>query len=137
MKTILLIDDDDDDQFLFKEAIEFINPALQFSIAANGKIAVEKLKASTSLPDLIFLDLNMPFMNGFEFLEEIKKDDQLKKIPIGIFSTSNIAGDIRLAKQLGARFVLTKPSDFRVLCIKLQQLLSSDFSNGQYISIIV
>jgi CheY-like chemotaxis protein len=135
MNKILLIDDDEDDQFMFKEVIESINPTLQCETATNGKIALDKLKVSASLPDIIFLDLNMPVMNGLEFLIQIKKENVLSKIPVCIFTTSSILRDKELIKEFGAQFFLTKPNDFQVLRKKLQQILSADFSTDEYISI--
>jgi len=135
MNKVFLIEDDEDDQLLFKEAIESINPSLHCDTATNGKIALDKLKATTSLPDIIFLDLNMPVMNGFDFLIQIKKENELNKIPVGIFTTSNIFREKELTKKFGAQFFLTKPADFQVLRKKLQQILSADFSTDEYISI--
>jgi len=135
MNKIFLIDDDEDDQFMFKEVIESINPTLQCETATNGKIALDKLKVSASLPDIIFLDLNMPVMNGLEFLIQIKKEKVLSKIPVCIFTTSSILRDKELIKEFGAQFFLTKPNDFQVLRKKLQQILSADFSTDEYISI--
>ena len=135
MNKLLLIDDDEDDHFFFKDSIESINPTLHCETATNGKIALNKLKASASLPDLIFFDLNMPVMNGFEFLTQFKKENALNKVPVGIFSTSNSIRDKELAKDLGAIFFLTKPNDLKILQKKLQQILSADFSTGEYIII--
>lgn len=135
MNKVFLIDDDEDDQFFFKDAIELINPVLQCDTATNGKIALDKLKLSTSLPDIIFVDLNMPVMNGFDFLIQINKEKVLNKIPVGIFTTSNIVRDKELAKEFGARFFLTKPADFQILCKKIRQILSVDFSTVEYLSI--
>ena len=135
MNKIFLIDDDVDDQFFFKEVIESISPTLHCDTAPNGKIALDKLKASASLPHIIFLDLNMPVMNGFDFLSQIKKENPLSKIPVCIFTTSNVPRDKELAKELGAQFFLTKPTDFQTLQKKLQQILSADFSSEEYISI--
>ena len=135
MKKILLIDDDLDDQFFLKEVLDSINPTLHCETATNGKIALDKLKESASLPDIIFLDFNMPVINGFDFLIQIKKENQLNKIPIGIFTTSNNLRDKELTKEFGAQFFLTKPNDFHVLRKKLQQILSADFSTNEYISI--
>lgn len=135
MTKILLIDDDEDDQLFFKEALELINPLLQCETAGNGKIALELLKSSDSLPDLIFLDLNMPVMNGLEFLNHKNKDTKINKIPLGIFTTSNIIEDIELTKKLGVKFFMTKPSDFKILYMKLQQLLTVDFTTEEFISI--
>ena len=115
MNNLLLIDDDEDDQFFFKDVLESINPNLHCATAINGKIALDKLKANTALPDLIFLDLNMPVMNGFEFLTQFKKENALNKVPVGIFGTSNSIRDKELAKALKARVFLTKPSDLMIL----------------------
>ncbi len=90
MNWKFLVNDDVDDQFLSREVIESINPTQHCDTTTNGKIALVKLKASASLPDIIFLDLNMPVMNGFDFLIQIKKENALSKIPVGIFTTSNI-----------------------------------------------
>jgi CheY-like chemotaxis protein len=135
MNKLFLIDDDEDDHLFFKDALKAINPKLDFEIATNGKIALDQLKASKILPDLIFLDLNMPIMNGFDFLVQIRKDDRLNKIPIGIFSTSSVVRDKELTKDLGARFYITKPSDFKTLCIKIRKILESDFNSEEYIAI--
>jgi len=135
MNKIFLIDDDEDDQLLFKQATESINPMLQYDTATNGKIALDKLKSSPSLPDIIFLDLNMPVMNGLEFLIQIKKENALSKIPVGIFTTSDVLRDKELTKEFGAQFFLTKPNDFQVLRKKLEQVLSGDFATNEYISI--
>ncbi len=135
MKKILLIDDDEDDQLMFKEVIESINPTLPCETAMNGKIALDKLKVWASLPYIIFLDLNMPVMNGFEFLIQIKKEKTLSQIPVCIFTTSNIPRDKDLAKEFGAICFLTKPNDFQVLRQQLQQILTADFSTNEYLSI--
>ena len=135
MNKILLIDDDEDDQFMFKEVIESINPTLQCETATNGKIALDKLKAIPFLPDIIFLDLNMPIMNGYDFLIQLKKEKKLTKIPVCIFTTSNILRDKELTKELGAKSFLTKPNDFRLLRNQLQQILSTNFLTGEYLSL--
>lgn len=135
MNKIFLIDDDEDDQFMFKEVLDSINPSLHFDTATNGKMALDKLKVSASLPDIIFLDLNMPIMNGFDFLVHIKKENTLNKIPVCIFTTSNILRDKELTKEFGAKCFLTKPNEFQVLRKQLQQILSANFSTHEYISI--
>lgn len=134
MNKIFLIDEDD--QVIFKKALKLINPLPQCHTATNGKIAFDKLKATTSLPDIIFLDLNMPIMNGWEFLIQVRKEVGLNRIPVGIFTTSNIVRDEELAKELGGRFFLTKPNDFQTLLKKLQQILSAEFSINEYVSFI-
>ena len=90
---------------------------------------------ATKLPDVVFLDLNMPVMNGFDFLIQIKKENGLNKIPVGIFSTSSILREKELTKEMGAQFFLTKPNDFQELRKKIEQIISSDFSTIQYLSL--
>jgi len=135
MNNIFLIDDDEDDHFLFKAALESINPAMLCQTAINGKIGLEKLRNSDVLPDIIFIDLNMPAMSGLDFLVQIKKEEKLSHLPVGIFSTSNLMRDNEMAKKFGARFFFTKPNDFQEFCKKLQQILFTDFSAGKYLSI--
>lgn len=135
MNKIFLIDDDEDDQLMFKEVIESINPAIHFETATNGKIALDKLKLSSFVPDIIFLDLNMPVMNGYDFLIHIKKETAFNKIPVCIFTTSNILRDKELTKGFGARFYLTKPNDFLVLRKQLKQILSANLLTEEVISI--
>ncbi len=123
MKKLLLIDDDEDDQFLFKMAIKSIFPTFTCEVTDNGRMALDLLKRETELPDLIFLDLNMPIMNGFDFLAHIKKEEELSKIPIGVFTTSTNSRDQERTMQYGANFFLTKASDFQVLCEKLRDII--------------
>ena len=136
LNSILLIDDDEDDHLYFKDAINSINPCLTIDTATNGKDAFDRLKESKTLPDIIFLDLNMPVMNGYEFLVYIKKEKKLCDIPLGIYSTSNSSRDSMLTKEFGAIFFLTKPKDFGVLCNKLKQILEADHSKGDYITLV-
>ncbi|MEP0712030.1 response regulator [Algoriphagus sp.] len=123
MKKLLLIDDDEDDQFLFKMAIKSLFPTFSCDVSHDGSHALALLKEGKDLPDLIFVDLNMPIMNGFDFLVHIKKEQQLNKIPIGVFTTSINARDQERTMQQGASFFLTKPSDFQVLCDKLRDVI--------------
>jgi CheY-like chemotaxis protein len=119
-KIILLIDDDLDDHELFNEAISEINPGYIRKMAMNGEEALNLLRTEDNLPDLIFLDLNMPRLNGKNCLAEIKKDDRLKNIPVIIFSTSSSPKDIEETRQLGAVGFFTKPSNFLELRENLQ-----------------
>jgi DNA-binding response OmpR family regulator len=112
---ILLVDDDADDQELFMEALNEVDASINCIISSNGLDALKVLNDSLSLPDYIFLDLNMPRLNGKGFLTEVKKNKNLSSIPIIIYSTSKNEVDVRETKQLGASFFLTKPHKFSEL----------------------
>lgn len=120
-KNILQIDDDYDDCNFFLEALEEVSAAAYTAIH-NPVHALQKLINNEIRPDLIFLDINMPFMNGMEVLTEIKKRELIKNIPIIIFSTS-IPLDIKTKiRDLGAIDFYTKPNDFKVLKNLLKNL---------------
>lgn len=110
-KNILLIDDDYDDQEIFVMALEEISDSVKCIALTDAQNALELLEKKELTPDVIFLDLNMPVMNGQQFLVEIKKKEELKKIPIIIFSTSFHQATIELTKLLGAKDFITKPSN--------------------------
>ena len=124
-KKILLVDDDKDDQLFFVEALKELQPSLACGIANNGVEAIEHLEKVPPPPILIFLDLNMPLMNGFECLEQLKKANDYKEIPVIIFTTSNHPVDMERTISMGAKVFLTKPPDFNVLKNKLHNILQT------------
>lgn len=126
-RKVFLVDDDEDDQLFFMDALKEIDPSIQCSVAKNGKEALNLLKELTILPDVIFLDLNMPFMNGFECLKVLKTEIKLSIIPIVIFTTSNDPRDVQLTHRLGAEVFLSKPNDFNQLKQKLEHILKINF----------
>lgn len=110
-KTCFLIDDDIDDQEIFALVLKSVNPSIACVVANDGIEAVSKLtKEETFNPDYIFLDLNMPRMDGKECLQEIKKIDRLKETPVIIYSTSSEQKDIIETRKLGASDYLEKQS---------------------------
>lgn len=112
--NILQIDDDSDDCELFMEALESVSMATYTAIHDPVE-ALRKLMQGEISPDVIFLDLNMPLMSGLEFLNEIKKEEGLKEIPIIIFSTSQLDDIIREAIAHGADDFISKPNNFNDL----------------------
>jgi CheY-like chemotaxis protein len=125
---ILLIDDDKDDQLFFVDALGEIAAHLGCTIANNGMEGLEYLHSPAPLPAIIFLDLNMPYMNGFECLSAIKSDSSYTDIPVIIFTTSNNARDCEKSLQMGAATFMTKPCDFGELKENIQHILQSHFS---------
>jgi CheY-like chemotaxis protein len=115
-KIFLIVDDDDDDRDFFCEAVIEIDPSAKCETARNGEHALAKLRNGIKqLPDFIFLDINMPRMDGWQCLTELKGEKKLENIPVIIISTSSSQNDIDKAQQLGAFYFLTKPSNFEKL----------------------
>ena len=115
-KKILIIDDDSDDRELFREALEAIDPAVGFNFTADAEDALNKLKAGAmALPDIIFLDINLPGMSGWQCLTELKNIDTLRQIPVMMYSTSNHRRDKEIAVDLGAVCLITKPMTYKRL----------------------
>lgn len=132
-RTFLLVDDDPDDTFLFGEVLHDIDPSIVFLTAANGQEALDMLKSTTSLPDLIFLDLNMPRCNGFDILKNLK-GSELKEVPVVIFTTSRNQLHIDKAYQQGAALYLPKPFSYSALEGALKALLALDWNHPDSIT---
>jgi CheY-like chemotaxis protein len=111
-KNIFLVEDDEDDQQFFIEAIKEIDESICIYMAKNGREALDQLNNINPLPDVIFMDINMPLMNGFECLTLLRKHVRLKTIPVVILTTSNNHAEAEVARALGAIFFLSKPSNF-------------------------
>jgi CheY-like chemotaxis protein len=111
-KHILLIDDDDDDQEIFLSAMEELEFSVMCTVLSSAESALSKLETKQTIADLIFLDLNMPIMNGKQFLKEIMKNEELRHIPVIVFSTSSQQETIQETKKLGAHDFITKPTKF-------------------------
>lgn len=124
-QLLFLVDDDIDDHEIFKSALAKVDEDLALLTATNGYEALNLLSTASTLPDYIFVDLNMPRMGGLQFLKEIKQTETLKNIPVIIYSTSSNPSDIDKTKQLGAVSFVTKPSRFSDLCNILQSLITS------------
>ena len=109
---LLIVDDDEEDTDLFIEAVEEVDEGIACNTAKNGLAALEWLRDSRhTLPDLIFLDISMPLLNGKKCLEEIKRDDRLKEIPVIIYTTSRDVEESKLLKEMGAFHFISKPAN--------------------------
>lgn len=120
---ILLIDDDKDDQILFREAISRISSDFQCVFADNGIAGLNELKSAEPLPDVVFLDVNMPLMDGRETLRAIRNDLALKDLTVIIYSTSNSEQEIAWFLERNARYVV-KPNNFERLAKMLSEVLN-------------
>ncbi|MWB95538.1 response regulator [Flavobacterium sp. GA093] len=122
---ILLADDDEDDRLFFKDAFEEVRVQTQVEFAFDGMQLMEHLQQpDVILPDVLFLDLNMPKKSGKECLAEIKQDQRLKNIIIAIYSTSSSEEDIEDTFVQGANIYIKKPSDFNDLKKIINEVLT-------------
>ena len=122
-KNIFLVEDDEDDQQFFQEAITDIDNTICLKLAVNGLDALNKLGSMSILPDLIFMDINMPLMNGLDCLVKLKSNAQFKNIPVVILSTSpSFYGDRQTAIQMANSF-FSKPSNSDVLKKNIADML--------------
>jgi CheY-like chemotaxis protein len=120
--NVLHIDDDPDDLELFAEALKGWSFATYHAVHSPID-ALKKLESEKLTPDIIFVDLNMPLMDGMEFLQKIKAHDQLKNIPVIVLSTCSGKNSSEKAKALGAHAYITKPHNFKKLQAILQMIL--------------
>nr|WP_315257002.1 response regulator [uncultured Flavobacterium sp.] len=127
---ITLADDDEDDRLFFIDAFEELKINTIVNTLNNGRELLNFLNhPETVLPNIIFLDLNMPILNGIECLKEIKLNDRFKEIVIAIYSTSSSDQDIEDTFVLGANIYIKKPSSFDSLKKILAEIVTI---NWQY-----
>lgn len=125
---ILLADDDSDDREFFTEVMTETIPNALITTAANGSDLISAITDGSCLPDIIFLDLNMPCKNGQECLKEIKKMKQLRNIPVVMYSTSSSRTDVENAYKEGANLYVKKPNtygDMQKIALKAAALVEA------------
>lgn len=122
-KSILLIDDDLDDAEILFEAVKSLEEKIICRIVTSPVIALEELKSGQNLPELIFLDLNMPVMSGPEFLQQLKKEANLEDIPVIVYSSHTIDIMQKLTQQFDKVRCISKPNDYKELVCVLQDIL--------------
>ena len=118
---ILLIEDDTIEVMKLKRATASLNHKI--SEANNGEVALKHLENKDDLPDIILLDLNMPKINGIEFLKMLKADDRLKYIPTIVLTTSNNQRDVLECYKIGIAGYVLKPLKYEEYVSKIQKLL--------------
>jgi len=125
---ILLADDDEEDRLFFKEAFEIIKIKTVVKTVNDGIELMDHLTQNGNvLPDILFLDLNMPRKSGMECLVEIKNLDHLKEMAVAIYSTSASEQDIEDAFVKGANVYIKKPNDFGTLRKLLEEVISMNW----------
>ncbi len=113
-KPILLVEDDKVDAMTVRRALKEIKVTNNVILASNGEEAIEYLlKPDSEMPCIILLDLNMPKMNGLEFMKVAKENEKLRKIPIVVLTTSSEERDRMNSFQNGVAGYMTKPVDYQ------------------------
>ncbi len=126
--SILLVEDDEDDRMFFADALESLKLNCELHQVPNGKSCLEFVeRAAENGPDLIFLDLNMPTMNGAKCLEQIRQNENMRDVMIAIYSTSDAEKDIEKTYSLGADLYVKKPSSFKDLKSLLKKVITTQW----------
>ena len=129
---VILVDDDEDDRMLFGTAIQSLEMDIYLTTKENGLELIEYLKKpDTIIPDLLFLDLNMPYMGGFECLTKIRNNPKTEKLPIAIYSTSSSKKDMDTSLIKGVNIYINKPNDFNKLKRILKQVICTNWQYKQ------
>jgi len=131
IESILLADDDKDNAILFDRVIRKDYPSVQISHVGDGQQLIQCLHLHKV--DLLFLDLNMPCKNGYECLQEIRKDPSLKELPIVVYSSSAQMSDIQKSFLNRADFYLVKPFNTDHLKTALKAILSVNWKEDPFI----
>lgn len=124
IKNVLLAEDDEEDVHLFNMVLSELNKSIIVTVAADGILLMALLKQAILLPEMIFLDLNMPHKNGFECLREIKGNEKWNGIKIVILSTSSQPQQIENAYKGGADLYLAKPVSYTQFKSMMEKCLS-------------
>ncbi|MCF2493186.1 response regulator [Dyadobacter chenhuakuii] len=125
--TVFLIDDDIEDQEIFSIMLEDALPDAKCVFAKDGIQALEKLEQPAFSPDVIFIDINMPRMNGMEFLAEMKKRPSLIHIPAVMYSTSDEKAIVQQCKALGASGLIKKHANTDEVKEEIKRIVTTLF----------
>lgn len=125
-KVVLLIDDDREDQEIFGDAIREVDETVRFMSEFNSDQAITNITTmGEARPEIIFLDLNMPRLNGKQLLSELKRDPEMSRIPVVMCSTFFGDRDMQETARLGAAHHLVKPTRFSELCEEIARILKT------------
>ncbi|TVZ57933.1 response regulator receiver domain-containing protein [Flavobacteriaceae bacterium MAR_2010_105] len=122
--SILFIEDDVVETMKMNRTINKLQESYHIQEAKNGEEALRLLKANNRLPDIILLDLNMPKINGIEFLKILKSDELLKYIPTIILTTSSNRKDVMECYKIGVAGYILKPLKYEDYVSKLEKVLA-------------
>lgn len=128
INTVILADDDPDDVDVFKAGVA---DHVKLEVVKDGQELMSLLKHI--YPDLLFLDLEMPKMNGLQCLAEIRTNERLKQVPIVVFSSTTRPANIQTAYEMGAHLFLVKSHVFNELVTAIKAVIALDWSKPEKI----
>ncbi|PZR24404.1 MAG: response regulator [Flavobacterium psychrophilum] len=129
LKNIFLAEDDNDDVLFFKLALQDISADCNLTVFSNGQELISRLKESGDVPDILFLDINMPILNGLDTLKRVREFPALRSLPVVVYSTSSSELDIRQAEENGAGHYMVKPCNMDKLREVIERMLTYDWKN--------
>lgn len=122
-RHVLIIDDDPEDIEIFSEAVHSLNENISVTTATDASIALENLKIAENLPDIIFLDMQMPRLTGKDFLQQLNEEDKLQNIPVIVLSGQSDVIMKDTFEKIGARNYICKPNSYKQLIEELRKIL--------------
>jgi CheY-like chemotaxis protein len=127
IRNIILADDDSDDRTVFEEALQELDPKLKLDYVRDGNELLSMLQHYC--PDILFLDLEMPYKNGLQCLLEIRSNGALQNLPVVVFSATNRPANIQTAYEVGAHLFFIKPNVYQEYLSSIKSILSLDWSH--------
>lgn len=132
--NVLFVDDDSDESYLFNEALEQAGLNIYLTRANNGNHLISLLVSGEATPDLVIMDLNMPYKDGVEALTEIRNTPRFKDLPLVIYSTNKNEKSINTCYERGANLFVVKPNDFDGLLKVVKRICTIDWKAAQRFS---
>jgi CheY-like chemotaxis protein len=129
IQSLVLADDDSDDQDMFGEVLRELYPSLKVNMVNDGDQLLHLL--GYYLPDLVFLDLDMPCKNGLQCLQAIRSNPITAHLPVVVYSSTTRPSNIETAYEMGSHLFFIKPNSYSELKAKLQRLLVHDWTQPQ------
>lgn len=124
-KRVCLIDDDEDDRLFFSMGLKEFDPSIEFSWYTDSETALQRFaEKKVPLPDILFLDWNIPKLSGRQLLHAIRRNNYYDGIPIIVFTTSSAIQDKNEARRLGASYFLSKPASLKELTRHLRSIFA-------------
>lgn len=131
IRSVILADDDSDDQLVFENALHEVSSSIKLSAVSNGIELMSLLQSF--VPDLLFLDLDMPYKNGLQCLAEIRANEHTAALPVVVFSSTSRPNNIEVAYEMGAHLFFIKPSTYKDLFTAIKSILSKDWLKPQLV----